>query len=193
VGDNHEETTSELESKFLAAGKTGKLGKLNDQVFYALRHNTSENIKFPFSKQKFGALLNIAAATDEQILEKIARQLLEHGLAFALCTGEQSDLMSEIIDRLIDENNFTHDGFTPYSSIEEGLSDAMQYFALPTGITQTSLIITIGNDDDQGSAMNLFDNLFGGEIEIENLTEDEWLWTVLQETFNVTEMETVAL
>lgn len=182
VGQDHENDISDLESRFEAQGRSGTLGKLNDQMFYAVRYQGGRPLGFPFASQKFGALLNLTAEVDQAELERIARELLEYGMAFALCAGEQAELMSQIIDQLIDENGFSHDGFTPYSSVEEGLSEAMQYFVLPTGVTQTSLIITIGNDNDQGSALDLFDNLFGTEagIEEESLEdENSWLREVL--------------
>ena len=181
MGQNHDKGISDLESRFHAAGKSGNLGRLNDQDFYAVRYESARPLEFPFAQQKFGALLNLAAATSREELEKIARQLLEHGLAYALCAGDQAEEMSEIIDRLIDEGAYSNDGFTPYTSVEDGLSEALEYFVLPTGITSISLIITIGNNDDQGSALDLFDNLFGGEIES---PEDlEWFTEAMSEIF----------
>ncbi len=182
MGQDHENDISDLEARFNEAGKTGKLGKLNDQVFYALRYEGGKSLTFPFSKQQFGVLINLVSAVSEDELERIARQLLEYGMAYALCTGEQAEEMSGILDRLIDDSGFLYDGCTPYSDVEDGLSDALEYFVLPTGNTQTSLIVTIGNDGDHGGAMDLFDNLFGGELEIcpEEEEEEVWLRQVLK-------------
>lgn len=176
MGQDHENEISDLEARFNEAGKTGKLGKLNDQIFYAVRYEGGKLLTFPFAKQQFGVLLNLVGSVSAAELEQIAKQLLEYGMAYALCTGEQAEQMSGILDRLIDDSGFLHDGCTPYSDIEEGLSDAMEYFVLPTGNTQTSLIVTVGNDDDHGGAMNLFDNLFGGELEICPREEEEEIW-----------------
>lgn len=176
MGQDHEKEISDLESRFNEVGKSGKLGKLNDQIFYAVRYESGKPLSIPFSKQQFGVLLNLVAEVGEAEMERLAQQLLDFGMAYALCTGEQADVMSGIIDRLIDESGLLHDGFTPYSSIEDGLSDAMEFFVLPTGITQTSLIVTIGNDDDQNGVMDLFNNLFSGEVEECSEEEEEECW-----------------
>lgn len=158
---------SELEKLFRNIGHKGVLGQLNDQTFYAVRHEPGKSLELPFAKQNFSALLNLAGKMPEEELGRIADELLKHGLACAVCSGDQAELMSEIIDKSIDENQSSfNDGLTPYSSAhEDGLSDALQYFALPSGITNISVIITIGSDSEHGSALDLFDSLFGGEVE----------------------------
>lgn len=184
---------SELESRFNTSGQNASLGRLNDQSFYALRYESGKPINFPFKGCKFSVLLNFASAIEEQELQRLASQLLEHGAVIAICAGEQAEEMSTVFDHLIDENNFSHDGYTPYSSVEDGLSEALQYFALPTGLTDTSLILTIGSSDDGENALELFDNLFGAELEEiliadtdedeENFDEDVWLRNAIAEIF----------
>ena len=166
----------ELQKLYFAKDHQGLLGTINDQIFYTLRYEAGKPIAFPFKKQPFSVLLNIVNPLSKEELETLAKMLLEHGLACAICNGKQAEEASEIIDESIDKYGSSDDKFTPYSSTcEEGIEEALQYFSLPTGITSTSLILTIGNENDNDSMMDTINNLSSNSLLYieKKLTEEE--------------------
>ncbi len=162
----------DLKKLFFSNTHQGKLGKIGDQTFYTIRYEAGKPIAFPFKKAPFSALLNIVSTVSKEHIEQIAKELLNQGLACAICNGEQAEEVSNIIDDTIDKFGSSDDQHTPYSSpCEEGIDEALQYFALPTGITNISLIITIGTDNDHGNTIETINNLSNAGVEYE-MTED---------------------
>lgn len=166
---NQTDDFSDFESRLIASGNSPKIGKLNDQRFYAVRYRGGR-LSIPFARKKFSALINAVSDYPETELRKIGMQLLKHGLAQAVCIGNGAEQVSEIFDELIDDHSFTFDGFTPYTQVEEGaLSDAVEFFTLPTGLTKVSLILTLGNENSHNNIVDIMN----GFSALEDFDESE--------------------
>ncbi len=150
----------DLKKLYFSNTHQGKLGKIGDQTFYTIRYEAGKPLTLPFKKRPFSALLNIVSKISVEHIELLAQELLNQGMACVICNGEQAEETSDIIDDTINTFGATDDHYTPYSSpCEESFSEALQYFALPTGLTNTSIIITIGNTSDYGSTIESINNL----------------------------------
>lgn len=167
---------SDFEERLIASGNSAKVGKLNGQRFYAVRFTHGEDFALPFARKKFSALINAVGKFSDEELREIGLKLLQHGLVCAVCIGNAAEKMSEILDELIDDHNFTFDGFTPYSHVEDGsLADSLEFFSLPTGLTTVSLILTLGSGDDHNATVDMMNSLFLLEdfSESEDAEEDD--------------------
>lgn len=166
---NQPDDFSDFEDRLIASGNSAKVGKLNGQRFYAVRAAHGENLTIPFARKKFSALINVLGKFSEDELREIGLKLLKHGLVCAVCIGNAAERMSEILDELIDNHNFTFDGFTPYTQIGDGsLADSLEFFTLPTGLTDVSLILTLGGKSDHNAAVDMMNSLF----ELEEFADD---------------------
>ena len=136
----------------------GLLGKFYDQSFYVLHYQPGRTLDFPFRSQPFNAFISINNEYPTKIISQMAFSLLKQGMRFALCHGERAEAMAEIIDRLIDDFHFIHNGFTVYSSSHpnEDLEEAMEYFILPNGLAETGLILVLGDEIALQKAMKTF-------------------------------------
>jgi len=167
---NQHDDFSDFEERLIASDNAPKVGKVNGQRFYAIRFAAGQTLEIPFGRKKFSALINVTGNFSDDELRKIGLKLLKHGLVCAVCIGNAAEKMSNILDELIDNNNFTFDGFTPYTQLGDGsLADSLEFFTLPTGLTDVSLILTLGSDPDHNAAVDLMNNLF----ELEDFSEDE--------------------
>ena len=65
----------------------------------------------------------------------------------AVCWGYEAELIGDMINSVIDEYGFWLDDHTAFCSVheEEDLAEAMEYFILPTGLTDTSLLLTLSD------------------------------------------------
>ncbi len=163
----------DLKKLYFSNTHQGKLGKIGDQTFYTIRYEAGKPLALPFSKRPFSVLLNLVSSLSRENIELLAKELLAQGMACAICNGEQADEVSEIIDETINSFDSSDDQFTPYSSsCEEGFDEALQYFALPTGLTTVSIIITIGSDNDHGTTIDCINSLDSAGCEFQ-LVEDE--------------------
>ncbi len=163
----------DLKKLYFSNRHQGKLGKIGDQTFYTIRYEAEKPLTLPFSKRPFSVLLNLISNLSRESIELLAKELLAQGMACAICNGEQADEVSEVIDETINSFDSSDDQFTPYSSsCEEGFDEALQYFALPTGLTTVSVIITVGNDSDHGATIDCINNLDSAGCEFQ-LVEDE--------------------
>lgn len=171
-----------IEERLLADGNRVFLGHLHDQEFYALRHVSGESLTIPFQPRSFTALIHTRRNLSETQMHAIARALLEHGMVYALCIGEHGERMSMLIDRLVDENGYTRNDMTVFSnaSQEESINEAMEYFVLPTGLGDTGLILSIGDESDHADATAAFDSLLGGCFADEPESEEVELELFLQ-------------
>ncbi len=163
-----------LPNRLYASGNQKSLGAVYDQHFYAVRHEAGETIAFPFPQKHFNALIAFHRATNVEERRVIAMELLEYGMRFALCYGQGADEMAELIDELVDEYNYMHNGCTVFSTVHEDgdIGDALAYFVLPNGLADTGLILSLGDDGDFDQWTETFDSLIHGEgAEIEE--EDE--------------------
>ena len=172
----------DLKKLFFSKDHQGKLGKIGDQIFYTIRYEAGKPLTLPFKKRPFSVLLNIVSNISEAHAELLAKELLKNGMACAICNGEQADEVSSIIDDTINNFDSSDDHYTPYSSsCEEGFDEALQYFALPTGLTTTSIIITVGNDSDHSSTVDVINNLGNAGQEhqlVEDVEDEETLFEV---------------
>lgn len=167
---------SDFEERLIASGNSAKVGKLNDQRFYALRWQHGMDFALPFARKKFSALINALGKFSEAELREIGLKLLKHGLVCAVCIGDAAEKMSEILDELIDNNNFTFDGYTPYTQVGDGsLADSLEFFTLPTGLTDVSLILTLGSGSDHNATVDMMNSLFELEdfSEVEDAEDDD--------------------
>ena len=163
-----------LKTLFFSNKHQGKLGKIGDQTFYTIRYEAGKSLTLPFTARPFSVLLNLVTNLSEEHLKLLAQELLTQGMACAICNGEQADEASEIIDETINSFDSSDDCFTPYSSsCEEGFDEALQYFALPTGLTNTSIIITVGDDNDHGSTIDCINSLGNAGYEYQLVTDIE--------------------
>lgn len=166
---NQPDDFSDFEDRLIASGNSAKVGKLNGQRFYAVRAAHGENLAIPFARKKFSALINVLGKFSEDELREIGLKLLKHGLVCAVCIGDAAEKMSEILDELIDNHNFTFDGFTPYTQMGDGsLADSLEFFTLPTGLTDVSLILTLGGSSDHNATVDMMNSLF----EFEEFADD---------------------
>ncbi|MCX7934708.1 MAG: hypothetical protein N3A66_05555 [Planctomycetota bacterium] len=147
------------------------LGKFYDQTFYVLRYQKGCTLEFPFRSQSFNAFISIDSEYPPKILEQIAFSLLKQGMRFALCHGKGAEALAEIIDRLIDEHRFSHNGFTAYSSshTNETLEEAMEYFMLPNGLAEIGLILVIGDEAAQQKVAKTFSRIIGAMDKIASM------------------------
>lgn len=169
-----------IEERLLADGNRIFLGQLHDQAFYAVRHISGGALSMPFQPRPFTALIHTRRNLGDSEMVAIARTLLEHGLAYALCIGEHGERMSEVLDTLIDEHEYALNDMTVFSnaSHEESIDEAMEYFVLPSGLSDTGLILSIGDESDMEDATSVFDSLLGSEAlasEAEESEEAEWM------------------
>lgn len=168
---NQPDDFSDFEDRLIASGNSAKVGKLNGQRFYAVRAAHGEDLAIPFARKKFSALINVRGKFSEDELREIGLKLLKHGLVCAVCIGDAAEKMSKILDDLIDDHNFTFDGFTPYTQTGDGtLADSLEFFTLPTGLTDVSLILTLGGSSDHNAAVDMMNSLF--ELEEFSAAED---------------------
>ena len=168
---NQTDDFSDFEDRLIASGNSAKVGKLNGQRFYVVRASHGEGLTIPFARKKFSALINVRGKFSEDELREIGLKLLKHGLVCAVCIGDAAEKMSSILDDLIDDHNFTFDGFTPYTQTGDGsLADSLEFFTLPTGLTDVSLILTLGGSSDHDAAVDMMNSLF--ELEEFSPAED---------------------
>jgi hypothetical protein len=134
------------------------LGTFYDQTFYATRHAADKALSFPFPAGRFNAMVCLAEKTDEAAMRRIGMDLLEHGLRFALCHGPEAGAMGKVLDELIDEHGFSCEGLTAYTSVHEddSLAEAVEYFILPAGLAETSLLVVVGSDASYREVMKSF-------------------------------------
>lgn len=166
-----------VEERMLADGNRIFLGHLHDQEFYAIRHVSGGSLSIPFQPRPFTALIHTRRNLGEKQMEKIVRALLDHGMAYALCIGEHAERVSLLIDRLVDDHDYTRNDMTVYSdaSQEESINEAMEYFVLPSGLGDTGLILSIGDESDHGDATAAFDSLLGeGYADADPAEEEEY-------------------
>ena len=149
-----------LKTLYFSNRHQGKLGKIGDQTFYTIRYEAGKSLALPFTARPFSVLLNLVTSLSKKHIKLLAQELLASGMACAICNGEQAEEASEIIDEVINTFDSSDDQYTPYSSsCEEGFDEALQYFALPTGLTNVSIIITVGDDHDHGSTIDSINSL----------------------------------
>lgn len=173
-----------IEERLLADGNRIFLGHLHEQEFYAVRHVSGDALSIPFQPRPFTALIHTRRNLGESQMTAIARILLEHGLAYALCIGEHGERMSQVLDALIDEHEYALNDMTVFSnaSHEESIDEAMEYFVLPSGLSDTGLILSIGDESDLEDATSVFDSLLGSEApatEASEPEEAEWMPALL--------------
>lgn len=152
------------------AGSEGRLGNCHDQTFYAVRYQPGNELKIPFPAERFNALINLKAAPGEEAMKEVAMRLLEHGMCAAVINGDEAGKMGELIDNLIDEHDFNHDGRTVYTSCheDEEIEEVMDYFVLPNGLAEIGLIVVFGEQGDFGEAVDSFNNIAEG-VEIHEM------------------------
>lgn len=132
----------------------------NDQRFFALRHVPGQPLKLPFLEGAFNALVEVAAPVDREVLTSVSLQLLQHGMRAADCHGEDAQDLAEIIDELVDEHGFCHDGRTVYAIGHDGesLDDLIDYFILPNDLANTGILLVIGEESDFEGVVEAFGN-----------------------------------
>lgn len=134
------------------------LGTFYDQRFYAIRHLPGADMVFPFAPASFSALIDLHVPLGDDALRKIALDLLEQGMRIAICRGHEAERMGEIIDELVDEHAFHHDGRTVYASVheDENLEDVMEYFVLPNDQTDMAALVVLGEESAFRKTLRVF-------------------------------------
>lgn len=159
VGSRNEEAVAGLKIQVQSLHSTGFLGVFHDQHFFSLRAHDVAHVKsLPFEEQAFSALIEAPLRLTDQQISDLAHLLLSHGMTYALCVGERADALRQRIDELVDDQSLEHDGYTVYSDVfDQDFEAALDYFVLPTGLTQTSLILCMNEDhgfDSDGNQSN---------------------------------------
>ncbi len=144
------------------------LGTVYDQRFYALRavpcgKTRTLKLSMPFAAAPFNALIYATLPISSAILRDISLNLFRHGMRQAVCCGSEADTMGEILDDIADEFSFHHDGRPVFTSIhdDESLAEVLDYFILPNGLADKSLILVIGNDKSFREALRTFAKVAG--------------------------------
>lgn len=140
------------------SGRNGKLGRMHDQDFYAVRHFGGNRLSIPFPPRPFNALIDVPHPIPESILGEISLQLLQHGMRSAICSGLQGERLGEILDEIIDEHGFYPNNRTVYTSVhlDEPIEETLDYFVLPNGLADTGLIVVVGDEHAFGEVVKTF-------------------------------------
>ena len=150
--------------KIAATVETGgkSLGTLYDQKFYAIRVG-SNGLRFPFEPQPFTALVDIKGDVDQDVLKSYARELLSYGCVQAVCRGVEAPVLNDIFGELAESGDIDANGFafTSMSVDDEPLSEAIEYFVLPSGLASTGLLLVIGDAGDFKNAIEDFADMAG--------------------------------
>jgi len=144
------------------------LGTVHDQRFYAVRYlpaSQAEEGRFdlPIPRRAFNALIYAAVPLAEARLRDLALTLLRHGLRQAVCCGPEAEAMGEMIDAMADDHEITHDGRSVLASIhdDESLDEVIDYFILPNGIAETSLLVVLGDEVAMRDTLRSFARVTG--------------------------------
>jgi hypothetical protein len=139
------------------------LGKFYDQRFYATRLVPGKAFHPPFAPHPFNVMIHIAGHVPDKALRQIGLDLLKHGMRFALCHGSEAERMGDILDELLEDNEFAHKGYTAYTSVhdDDPLEEAVEYFILPSGLADTGLMLVIGDESSFRSVMRAFTKVTG--------------------------------
>lgn len=156
-----------LTSKLYASGNDKHLGTVFEQRFYALRAEPGEEIRFPFAEQRFNALIDLDVPCSEKNLRETVLQLLKRGMRVGVCGGDGATQVGSIIDSLVDEYGFSHDGGTVYADVHHGeaLEDMVGFFVTPNGLAEVGLIIVLGGKGRIEQASDAFRYLADGAAE----------------------------
>ncbi|MDR1611449.1 MAG: hypothetical protein LBT97_01560 [Planctomycetota bacterium] len=140
------------------------MGTFYGQKFFALKAS-GPDLKLPFDRQPFTALVDIASEKDDVILEEYAKSLISHGCVQAICRGCGAERMDGIFHRLAEEGCLDRDGvaFTSMCAEEETLHESLHYFVLPSGLASIGLVLVIGEARDFGRVVDGF-NRTAGEL-----------------------------
>ena len=82
-------------------------------------------------------------------------------MRYAICSGIDSVRLSGILTDLLETGEFRDDCRTAiaYANEEEPIEEAMEYFALPSGIAPVNLLVTIGNERIYKTTLRLFNRV----------------------------------
>ena len=150
------------------AGKQSKtLGRLHGQKFFVARANAMGEVAWPFGPRPFSAMVEIRREAGEDALARLAEGLFSHGCRGAVCRGAASDRCRDVFDRVADDSKFFRPGgYSPWSMVyEEEFEEALAYFTLPTGQTDTGLLVVVGDEADFRQAAGGFGRFVGRAAE----------------------------
>ncbi len=160
--------TATVQKHRRASSEKKSLGTVYDQRFYALRRlpssgGPSTSLSFPFPPSPFNGLICVGVPLPEAALGRIMLALLQHGMRQAVCCGCEAEFAGDVLDELIDEHNFSHDGHAPFASVHEGepLSEVIDYFILPNGLADIGLLMILGDEAAFGQAVKAFGRVAG--------------------------------
>ncbi len=157
-----------VSGKRYASSIRRNLGIIHDQKFYALRHIIGKSLELPFKDRQFNALLQVSRPLPESVMREIALTLLQNGMRSALCWGTEAEQMTEIIDEIIDEREFSLEGRTAYATLheDESLTEVIEYFILPNDLADTGLLVVIADETEFKNTVMAFGQTVKGLREV---------------------------
>lgn len=142
--------------------KPGFMGKVFCYPFYSCRFAAGNDIEIPFeSKKPFVCLINAAEHISSEKFRDLAKFLLDNNMRYAICAGIEAERLSDVLNELLEEGEYHENGRSAIASgyEEDPIEEVMEYFALPSGIAQNNLIVTIGNDRMFKTTLEVFKNV----------------------------------
>ncbi|MBN1257142.1 MAG: hypothetical protein JXA52_05495 [Planctomycetes bacterium] len=137
----------------------GCMGSILGQPFYSCRYLPGKKLSLPFkSGQTFSCLINTAVRIDDDQFKALAEMLLKNKMRYAICSGIDSERFSGLLTELLESGEYRDDGRTAIacSNEQEPIEEAMEYFALPSGIAPVNLLVTIGNERIYKTTLRVF-------------------------------------
>jgi hypothetical protein len=144
------------------ASRPGDMGEIFEQPFYSCRHLPGAELQLPLpAETPFACLIHTAAYISDDAFRELARSLLDGGMRYAIITGLESERLTDALDALLEEGEYHQDGRTALAAADDGETpeEAMEYFALPSGIAPANLLLTIGAEEDFQESLVLFDRV----------------------------------
>ena len=122
------------------------MGTIFGHPFYSARYAPGMELTLPFEEQPFACLIQAEVHVGDDAFRSMAGALLERQMRFALCCGLECERLSDLINDLLEDGAFHQDGRTAVCTAheDEPVADVMEYFALPSGVAPTNLLLTLG-------------------------------------------------
>ncbi|MHC4883874.1 MAG: hypothetical protein ACYTGH_02200 [Planctomycetota bacterium] len=141
------------------APRDGYMGLVFDQPFYSCRYQPTQPLVLPFAKhQPFSCLINVGVRVDESEVRTLAEALLKADMRFALCTGVDGEIFSDVLNELLESGEYHVDGRSSVatSHSDDPIEEVMEYFALPSGMAPFNLVLSIGDETIFKATLSVF-------------------------------------
>ena len=138
--------------------QAGTMGNIIGRSFYSMCHQPGKELALPFSAKSFSCFIHLAVPVGDDALRNLAMDLLQKGLYSVYCSGVECTRLGEIFDDILDNGQHFHgqDAVTAMVFEDESPADAMEYFALPTGLEAPHMVMTVGTAEQHAVTLTYF-------------------------------------